>query len=181
MSLLMAAALSLYMSLVNNLMSGDFVLSMFLITLATSFVVSLIIGMIVPMPKISKAVAQKMKPGPAVRVVDTLVSDLIYTPIITVCMIAAVRKIAPMMAFYGAEQGALAHGAPADKAALAATAAASEVINSFPPFLPMFLKSCLFCLVLGFLVIYVAHPVFMKIAFKGIDLPGGPGKKPEKK
>ena len=177
----MALALSLYMSLVNSLMSGNFTVGMFMISFLGSFAVSLIIGMFVPMPKISQAITRKMKPGPAVRVVDTLVSDIIYTPVITFVMIALVRKIAPMMAYMGAERSALAHGAPSDKAAMAAGQASAEVLNSFPPFVPMFVKSCLFCLVLGFLVIYVAHPAFMKIAFKGIPMPGqgGPGKKPE--
>ena len=177
----MGVTLSLYMSIYNNCQSGNFSVPMLLISFVVSFIISVLVGLIVPMPKISRALAKKMKPGPGLRAVDALVSDAIYTPIITLFMIVVVRCLAPVMASKGAEHAALAGGAPAEQAARAAAAAAAEVNASLPPFFIMFIKSFLICYALGFFVIYVAQPIFMKIAFKGIELPGpgGPGKKPE--
>ncbi len=177
----MGVVLSLYMSLYNNFSSGNFSPVMLLISFVVSLIISILIGIIVPMPKISKALAQKIKPGPGLRAVDALVSDAIYTPIITLFMILVVRNLAPVMASKGAERAALAGGAPAEAAARAASEAAANVSASFPPFVKMFIGSFLICYALGFFVIYVAQPIFMKIAFKGIPMPGqgGPEKRPE--
>ena len=183
MTVMMGVILSLYMSLYNNFSSGNFSPVMLLISFVVSLMISILVGLIVPMPKISRALAQKIKPGPGLRAVDALVSDAIYTPIITFFMILVVRNLAPVLAGKGAEREALAGGAPAEVAANVAAGAAAEARASFPPFVIMFIKSFLICYALGFFVIYVAQPILMKIAFKGIEMPGpgGPGKKPEQK
>ena len=181
MSILMGVTLSLYMSLYNNFNSGNFSFPMLLISFAVSLVISILIGVVVPMPKISRALAQKMKPGPGLRAVEALISDAIYTPVLTFFMILVVRILAPVLAGKGAERAALAGGAPAAQAAAVAAGTAAEVKASFPPFAIMFIGSFLICYALGFFIIYALQPVFMKIAFKGIEMPGpgGPGKKPE--
>lgn len=181
MTIMMGVVLSLYMSLYNNFNSGNFSPAMLLVSFVVSFVISILIGLVVPMSKISKALAQKMQPGPGLRAVEALISDAIYTPIITFFMILVVRHLAPVLASKAAEHEVLAGGAPADVAARAAAGAAAEVSASLPPFLNMFIGSFLICYALGFFVIYVAQPILMKIAFKGIEMPGpgGPGKKPE--
>ncbi len=177
----MGVTLSLYMSIYNNCQSGNFSVPMLLVSFVVSFIISVLIGLIIPMPKISRALAKKFKPGPGLRAVDALVSDAIYTPIITLFMILVVRNLAPVMASKAAEREALAGGAPAAQAANIAAGVAAEVSASLPPFAKMFIGSFLICYALGFFVIYVAQPIFMKIAFKGIEMPGpgGPGKKPE--
>ena len=154
---------------------------MLLISFAVSLVISVIIGLVVPMPKISRALAQKMKPGPGLRAVEALISDAIYTPVITLFMILVVRNLAPVLASKGAERAAMAGGALAAQVAAIAAGTAAEVKASFPPFAVMFLGSFAICYALGFFIIYALQPVFMKIAFKGIEMPGpgGPGKKPE--
>ena len=134
MTVMMGVILSLYMSLYNNFSSGNFSPVMLLISFVVSLMISILVGLIVPMPKISRALAQKIKPGPGLRAVDALVSDAIYTPIITFFMILVVRNLAPVLAGKGAEREALAGGAPAEVAANVAAGAAAEARASFPPF-----------------------------------------------
>ena len=144
MSTLMALVMSFFLSLINNLLSGKFSFLLFLITLLISFVISFIIGLVVPMPLISMGIAKKMKGSRAVPFVDALVSDLIYTPIITLVMIISVRLLVPVLS-----------GASADKV-------------GFPPFIIMFLRSLALCLVIGYVLILIFTPLIKKVAFKGM-------------
>lgn len=90
MSLLMGLTLSFVMSLVGTLTSGHFTVISWLISFGISFVISLAIGFIVPMPKIENAANRKLglKPGsvPA-NAVSALISNTIYTPILSVAMV----------------------------------------------------------------------------------------------
>lgn len=110
MSLMMGVTLSLVLSFVGVFTSGQFTLPAFIMSFLESLVISLIIGMLVPMKKVGDAVCDKAgvtgKPL-ACRALESLVSDLIYTPIITVVMVfmaykqatkhGAPLKFAPML------------------------------------------------------------------------------------
>lgn len=154
MSLLMGVTLSFFLSLVGNLGSEDgFKLPAFLVSFVVSTVISLIIGFLVPMPKLErgavKAMGLKERSVPA-KLVSALISDLIYTPIITLAMIVLARKMAMKMS----------HG-HAD----------------LPPFMVMFLKSLIISLIVAFIIILIVTPIYMKLSFKaaGVDpAAGGP-------
>ncbi|MCR5476831.1 MAG: hypothetical protein K6E92_04300 [Lachnospiraceae bacterium] len=150
-SIFMGISLSFCLSLVGNLLSGKFSFPMFLISFAASTLISLVIGFLVPMKKVGDAVTKGMERGSVkARLVESAVSDLIYTPVITLCMVALVRAVVPKMA---------------------------PVPVSFPPFPLMFVKSLVICLVVAFALIYLLQPVFLKAAMKkyGVGGPGGPG------
>ena len=109
--------------------------------------ISLIIGFAVPMAKVErgavKAMGLKDNSVPA-NLVSALISDLIYTPVITLAMIALVRKMAMKMSHGHAE---------------------------LPPFMVMFVKSLIISLIVAYIIILIVTPIYKKIAFKsaGVD------------
>lgn len=147
MSLLMGVTVSFCLSLVGNLTSGNFNIITFLITFAASFVISCVIGLIVPMQKVESGLVRacgfKERSLPA-RAVSSLVSNLIYTPVITLAMIALVRKIA------------LSHGA------------------KLPPFGIMYLRSLLISFIVGYIVIFIVSPIYAKLVMKKNGVGGPP-------
>lgn len=135
-SILMGVTLSLCLSLVANLFLADeFKIGSFFISFGITLVISLIIGLIVPMKKVNDGVdrALNLKPGslPA-HLMETLVSDLIYTPIITVIM----STVAYFMA----------------------TSNGAQI-----PYVPMLLKSLLVCFLVGYVLIFIFAPLFMRL------------------
>ena len=153
MSMLMGITLSFCLSLTGNIMgsrqSGSFNVPGWLISFVLSTVISIILGFIIPMKKISDSVQSKNGGIGSVRgrLVDSLVSDLIYTPLLTLIMV------------FLAYRGAVAHGAQM-------------------PFLPMFLSSLLVSLIVAYIIIFLVSPLFIRLALKinGIQgRPGGPG------
>ena len=143
MNILMGVTLSFFLSLVGNLTAEDsFKLVPFLASFVLSTVISLIIGFIVPMRRIegSAVRAMGMKEGslPA-NLVSALISDLIYTPVITLAMIALARKMAMKMSHGHAE---------------------------LPPFGVMFLKSLVISLIVAYVIILIATPVYLKLSKK---------------
>ena len=148
MSLLMGVTLSFFLSLVGNLTGGGgFKPVAFLVTFVVSTIISLIIGFAVPMAKVErgavKAMGLKDNSVPA-NLVSALISDLIYTPVITLAMIALVRKMAMKMSHGHAE---------------------------LPPFMVMFVKSLIISLIVAYIIILIVTPIYKKIAFKaaGVD------------
>ena len=90
MSLLMGVTLSFFMSLIGTLTSGHFTFVTWLISFLISFVISLVIGFLVPLPKIDAAVCRKMKLRPhsvQANLMSALISNTIYTPIMSVVMV----------------------------------------------------------------------------------------------
>ena len=89
-SILMGVTLSLCLSLVAHLFLADkFTFLGFLLSFAVSLTISLIIGLIIPMKKVNDAVDRSLHLRPfsiQARLVESLVSDLIYTPVMTVIM-----------------------------------------------------------------------------------------------
>lgn len=146
MNLCMGITLSFFLSLAGTLTSGHFAVPEWLISFGISAVISIIIGFIVPMKKINDAIEKRpgCEPGKlTTRLVESAISDLIYTPILSLCMVIFARS------------RALAHGA------------------QLPPFLIMYAKSLLATLVVGFFLILVFTPIFLKILLKKNGI-GGP-------
>lgn len=103
MSLYMGVTLSFILSLVGTLSSGHFTVPGWLISFVCSTIIALIIGFVVPMGKISRNLTEKLNLDPEsvpAKLLKALVSDLIYTPLITLAMV------------YMAYRQASAHGAP---------------------------------------------------------------------
>lgn len=139
MSLLMGVSLSLCLSFTGNLFSGHFTIPGFLTSFLISFLISLIIGFFVPMKKVGDVVTEKAGLTPhtlPARALESLVSDCIYTPFITLCMTTLARYTA------------IRHG------------------QEMPPLLLMFLKSLLISMIIGYVLIFLVSPVFLKIAMK---------------
>ncbi len=146
MSVLMGLTLSFFLSLTGNLASGKFTVIGFIISFVVSFIISVAIGLLVPMRKVNDAVDRKLglAPGkPSTHAVESLVSDFIYTPIITLTMIALAYK------------NAVSHGAKGLK------------------FGPMFGKALLLSLVIGFILVLIFTPLYMKLLL-GKNGVGGP-------
>ena len=138
MSILMGASLSFCLSLVGQLASGHFAIPAFLISFLVSLIVSLIIGFVVPMKPLSDALGKKLGLKPesfGSRCFDALISDLIYTPIITFLMV--------VMAF----RQAVGNGAQIT-------------------FAPMFFRSLLLSLFVGYVLILLLMPIFLKWVLK---------------
>ena len=145
MSILMGVSLSFCLSLVGSLSSGHFAVPTFLLSFLLSTIISLIIGFLVPMKKVNDSLDSKLglQPGKfSTHLFDSLISDLIYTPIITLAMVFLNWKIAT------------AHGAQI-------------------PFGPMFVKSLILSMLVGYLLIFVLMPLFLKLVMR--NMPGGPG------
>ena len=153
MSAFMGITMSFFLSLTGTITSGHFTVPAWLISFVISAVISLIIGFVVPMKKVNDKVVGAFKLSPfsfAGNCLSSFVSDLIYTPILTFCMV------------FFAYKSAIAHGAPAESMNLGR----------------MFISSFLICFVVGFILIIILMPIFLKLAMKmyGVDF----SKRPEK-
>ncbi|MBR4622422.1 MAG: hypothetical protein IKO44_02665 [Ruminococcus sp.] len=151
MSILMSITLSFCLSLSGTLLSGHFTVQGFIISLAASTVISLLIGLFVPMKKIGDGAVSKLGIKPrsiGARCVESLISDLIYTPVITLAMIA--------LAYANAKRN-----------------------GSDMPFLPTFLKSLASSMVIGFVLIFIFMPLYLKLVLKRHGIGPGAGAPPE--
>ncbi len=89
--------MSFFLSLIGTGTSGHFSLPGWILSFLISTVISLLIGFIVPMKKVNDQITSKLGLHPgrfSTRIVETLVSDLIYTPLITLCMVFFAYKMA---------------------------------------------------------------------------------------
>ena len=133
MSILMGITISFFLSLIGMLSSGHFTIPGFIMNFLVSLVISLLIGFLVPMKKLSDGLTAKcgLKPRSLLtHLLESLVSDLLYTPIITFAMVFLNYKIA------------VSHGA---------------VLSFWPMFLPS-LFICFICgyfLILLFMPVYL--------------------------
>ena len=149
-SILMGITLSLCLSLVGNLFLAEdgFKFGDFILGLCISLTISLLIGFIVPMKKVNDSVDRtfKLRPGSmAANAVEALVSDLIYTPIITLVMTLVAWKMAT------------SHNPQADI-----------------PYLPMFLKSLAVCMAVGYVLIFIFAPLYTRLVVGKRRMPAGP-------
>lgn len=150
MGILMGVSLSLILSLFGTLHSGHFSVPAFLVSFLVSLIVSSVISVLVPMPKLEEAVCGKLHVNPRSlkgNAVTALLSDLIYTTVIT---LAATALAYPKMVKAG---GSASFGA-------------------------MFLGSLLPSLLIGYVLIFILKPLFLKLVLKhnGIDVGGKPPK-----
>lgn len=95
-SLLMSVAISFCLSLYGTATSGHFTLVGWLISFVASTIVSIIIGLVVPMKKISMGIEKGISSKAGAYLLTGLVSDVIYTPLITALMIALAIRNAPV-------------------------------------------------------------------------------------
>lgn len=146
MGLLMGVTLSFCLSLTGLVSAGKFSVPALLINFAVSFVISMIIGVLVPMQRVGNAVIAKAGLEPRTmkaRLLESLISDLIYTPVITFCMVFIAYK------------QAVSHGAKI-------------------PFPPMLIKSMIISLIVGYILIFIFQPLFLKIIMKKNGVGGPP-------
>ncbi|MBO4394855.1 MAG: hypothetical protein J5819_00730 [Eubacterium sp.] len=151
MSMCMGVTLSLILSLTGNLIgmvqSGQFNTLGFLLGFVGSTVVSLIIGLVIPMGRIHQSIVKKHGNDIIGRYIESLISDLIYTPILTFLMV--------LMSYFMMKS----HVAPENQ----------------PPFLGMFLPSLGICFVVGYILIFILMPVYMRLLMKKYGIsPLGP-------
>lgn len=138
MSVLMGVSLSFCLSLSGNALSGHFTMQGFAISFAASTALSLLIGFAVPVKPLSDKIcdALSLRPRTLPRsVAESLVSDCVYTPLITLLMVFLAWK------------SASAHGAHI-------------------PFAPMFLHSLATSMIIGFVLILILMPVFLRLVFR---------------
>lgn len=136
MSIAMGIAMSFCLSLVGTLSSGHFTVVAFLTSFGASLIVSLMIGFLVPIQALNGRVCGKMpRNSMKRRCIETLISDLVYTPLMTFLMVS--------LAYFSSRQ----HGGSM-------------------PFLPTFLKSLLLSLAVGYVMIFVLQPLFLKKLLK---------------
>ena len=141
MSLLMEGTMSFVLSLIGMLSAGKFTPAGFLKSFLISFAISLVLGMLVPMKKISDGLIKKfsLKPGTLkARLLEALVSDVVYSPVMTFIMV------------YMAYSQATAHGAKI-------------------PFGPMLLKSECISFVAAFILSFILTPLYTRLVFKKPD------------
>ena len=101
-SLLMALTMSFTLTVVGLVSSGQFTLQKFLISFPLSFLISLVIGMLIPVKEIGEALVSKChltKGTLKARLLETLVSNVLFSPLMTFIMV------------YMAYKQATAHGA----------------------------------------------------------------------
>ena len=106
MNVFMGATLSFFLSLQGNFLgyleSGNFSVPSWLISFLLGFIISFVVCLVVPMRKLTDYVIAKSKRDPrtiACRCLVTLVSDCLFTPLMTFVMV------------YIAYKGAVKHGA----------------------------------------------------------------------
>ncbi len=140
-SIKMAVTMSFFLSLVGNLTSGHFSLMGFISSFFISLVISLIIGLIIPIGKLGGAAcrAARLRQGSlGARLMESLVSNLIFTPIMTLVMVFLAYR-AVMRQSGGMAQ--LSFGS-------------------------MFLRSLIICFIIGYVIIFIVQPLFFKQAMK---------------
>lgn len=143
MTFMMGFTMSLVLSLTGTLSGGHFTVPSWLVSFGISFVISLIIGFIVPIKRVGDAVCNKVNVVPESfkgNLVSAFISDLIYTPIITIIMVVIMV-------------GNAAKHAPEGQA------------PSIGQVLP---GSLILCFVVGYIVIAIIQPVFLKMLMKNI-------------
>ncbi len=150
MSILMGITLSIFLSIANVIAAGRFNIINLILNILIASVVSISIGLVVPMGKLNLTLDKSLgfKPGslPA-RLVEAFVSDLIYTPVVSIIMIIFNY--------------------------IRVTTHLPKEVRATIPFAPMLAKGLIVSFLVGYVLIFFIQPVFMKIVFKrnGINGP----------
>lgn len=141
MNILMGLTMSIILSFVGTMLGGHFTIPSWLVSFGVSLVISLIIGFVVPIKKLGDAFCSKCKVNPQSfkgNLLSALLSDIIYTPIITIIMVVVML-------------GNAAKHAPA---------------GAVPPVSKVLPGSLVVCLVVGYVVIALVQPIFLKLLLK---------------
>lgn len=152
MTILMGITMSLILSLVGTALGGHFTLVSWLMSFGISLVISLLIGFIVPIKKLGDNFCEKRKTNPHSfkgTLLSAIISDLIYTPIITIIMVVAMVLMAtreiPDMAV---RMNIMGHA---------------------------LIPSLIVCFIVGYFVIVLVQPLFLKMLM-GKNKPENPEK-----
>ena len=163
MTVLMGLTMSLVLSLVGSVLgmvhSGSFSVPGWFISFFISLIISLIIGFLIPVKKVTDSVCKKAGAEPASpkgNLLGALISDFIYTPVITVIMV--------MVNVNGARRSM-----PAEVLAEAVAQGRAPTVGRILPL------SLIVCFIVGFIVIAVIQPVFLKMLTRNLKGPGRPG------
>lgn len=146
MTVYMGITMSFVLSLVGTLAGGHFTIVSWLISFGISLVISLVIGCIVPIKKLGDAACAKCKVDPQSmkgNLLSALISDLIYTPVITVVMVSIMMNMVKKQ-----------------------IAAAGRVAVGFPTLGQALVPALIITLLVGFIVIALIQPVFIKMLVK---------------
>ena len=141
MSIKMGITMSFFMSLIGMSTSGHFTIPGFVVSFVISSIISLVIGFLIPMGRLSAMACKALKfqrgSLPA-RIVETVVSDLVYTPVMTLAMVGLAYNMAMKQS-----------GGMAD-------------LN----FARMFFPSLIICFLAGLVIIFIIQPVYFKQTMK---------------
>ena len=138
MNLLMGATMSFLLSLIGLLSAGVFTPLAFFKNFIISFIISQILGFIIPIKKLSNSLFIKYnltRDSLKGRLLDALLTTLTYSPIMTFIMVFIAYK------------NATSHGANI-------------------PFIPMLLRSELISFVCAFILSYLISPIYVKLLSK---------------
>ncbi len=139
----MGVLMSFFLALIGTVTGGHFSVPGFLISFILSVIISLVIGLVVPMGLLHAAARRRLKletgSFPA-RLVETLISDIVYTPVLTLAMTAFAYGMTMK------QSGGMAQ----------------------IPFVPMFLKSFIICFVAGYILIFIFMPIIFKGVMKKV-------------
>lgn len=97
MTILMGLVMSIVLSLVGTLVGGHFTLQSWLLSFAISFVLSILIGFIVPVKMLGDKFCNKrgiVPESPKGNFASALISNLIYTPFLTIVMTSTMVLLA---------------------------------------------------------------------------------------
>ena len=151
MSVLMGFTMSLCLSLLGTGMSGHFTVPAWLF----SFVISLIIGFIVPMKKVSDAACNKAGIIPESfkgNLLSSLISNVIYTPVITIAMV--------VLMVGGAARQMREAGAPE---------------SAIPSIQQALVPSLVVSFIVGYIIIFIVQPLYIRMLLKKMVSSGKPG------
>ncbi len=143
MGIYMGITLSFFLSLVGTGTSGHFTVRSWIDSFIISTAVSMVIAFIVPVRAIVEKVCEKhgLQEGNLnTRLVESLITDLIFTPLITFLMILFAYVVAK------------SHGA------------------ILMPLVTMYLSGLLSCFPVGFLLIFIFMPLFRKFILYHTDI-----------
>ena len=146
-SIFMCATLSLCLPMIgvisSLIQSGKFQLGMYLLNFIISFLISFLISMFLPTARINMALERKFGlkcHQLKTRILEAAISDLIYTPLLSVSMSS--------LAWYNIK----------------------ELVGNAPPYLPMVISSLLISLAVAFIIIFIALPLYMRLALRICDV-----------
>ncbi len=151
MSIFMGVSLSFFLSFVGVLSSGHFTLIGWLLSFFISALISIIVGLVIPIRKICTACCAKCgfkERTLPFHLLDSLISDLIYTPFLTFVM-------GFLACFMAKRQVAKAFEAGTDPKLL-------PQIDFFQLFLP----AVILTIIVGYFLIFILQPLFMKFLLK---------------